>query len=192
MVATSDAVARVRYVSLLAAAAMFAFAANSVLCRTPRRVGWFSAALLFLYAVPFSFAYNTLTTGTGALILFTAVQAMMLVAGLAGAESALVCCSGSAWPPSAAAIHNLGEEAMGVSCRLMQGGIVLEEVEIYLEANGQETRYIEELFTGTDTSDFVGSVRCTAPGEGMFTGVAVEFDAGSRIFTTLSVVPVQG
>ena len=35
-----------------------------------------------------------------------------------------------------AAIHNLGEEAMGVSCRLMQGGIVLEEVEIYLEANG--------------------------------------------------------
>ena len=92
---------------------------------------------------------------------------------------------------TAAAIHNLGEEAMGVSCRLMQGGIVLEEVEIYLEANGQEARYIEELFPGTDTSDFVGSVRCTAPGEGMFTGVAVEFDAGSRIFTTLPVVPVQ-
>ena len=81
---------------------------------------------------------------------------------------------------TAAAIHNLGEEAMGVSCRLMQGGIVLEEVKIYLEANGQEALYIEELFTGTDTSDFVGSVRCTAPGEGMFTGVAVELDAGCR------------
>ena len=80
---------------------------------------------------------------------------------------------------------------MGVSCRLMQGGIVLEEVKIYLEANGQEALYIEELFTGTDTSDFVGSARCTAPGEGMFTGVAVELDAGSRIFTTLPVVPVQ-
>ena len=53
---------------------------------------------------------------------------------------------------------------MGVSCRLMQGGIVLEEVKIYLEANGQEARYIEELFPGTDTSDFVRSVRCTAPG----------------------------
>ena len=79
---------------------------------------------------------------------------------------------------------------MGVSCRLMQGGIVLEEVKIYLEANGQEALYIEELFTGTDTSDFVGSVRCTAPGEGMFTGVAVELGAGSRIFTTLPVVPV--
>ena len=33
MVATSDAVARVRYVSLLMTAAMVAFAANSVLCR---------------------------------------------------------------------------------------------------------------------------------------------------------------
>ena len=32
MVATSDAVARVRYVSLLTTAAMVAFAANSVLC----------------------------------------------------------------------------------------------------------------------------------------------------------------
>ena len=122
MVATSDAVVRVRYVSLLTTAAMVAFAANSVLCRaalgggeidaasfsairllsgalalaainavrrgarTPRRAGWFSAALLFLYAVPFSFAYNTLTTGTGALILFAAVQATMLVAGLVSGE----------------------------------------------------------------------------------------------------------
>ena len=92
---------------------------------------------------------------------------------------------------TAAAIHNLGEEAMGVSCRLMQGGIVLEAVEIYLEATGQEARYIEELFPGTDTSDFVGLVRCTAPGEGAFTGVAVELDAGNRIFTTLPIVPVQ-
>ena len=93
---------------------------------------------------------------------------------------------------TAAAIHNPGEEAMGVRCRLMKAGVVLEEVEIPLAANGQQARYIEELFTGTDTSDFVGSVRCTAPaGEGMFTGVAVELDAGNRIFTTLPVVPVQ-
>ncbi len=89
---------------------------------------------------------------------------------------------------TAAALHNLGEEAITVSCRLMSGGIVLEEVEIDLEANGQEARYIEELFTATDTSDFVGSVRCTAPG--LFTGIAVELDAGNRIFTTLPVVPV--
>ena len=92
---------------------------------------------------------------------------------------------------TAAAIHNLGEEALVVSCQLMKAGAVLEEEEISLEANGQEARYIEEMFTSTDTSDFVGSVRCTAPpGEGMFTGVAVELDAGNRIFTTLPVVPV--
>ena len=42
------------------------------------------------------------------------------------------------------------------------------------------------------TSDFVGSVRCTAPpGKGMFTRVAVELDEGNRIFTTLPVVPVE-
>ncbi len=92
---------------------------------------------------------------------------------------------------TAAAIHNPGEEAMQVSCQLMSGGIVLEEAEIPLEANGQEARYIEELFPRTDTSDFVGSVRCTAPGEGAFTGVAVELDASNQIFTTLPVVPVE-
>ena len=92
---------------------------------------------------------------------------------------------------TAAAFHNLGEEAMVVNCRLMQGGAVLEEVAIPLEANGQESQYIEEMFTGTDISDFVGSVRCTAPPEeGMFTGVAVEIDEGNRILTTLPVVPV--
>ena len=94
---------------------------------------------------------------------------------------------------TAAAIRNLGEEAMGVTCRLMKDGAVLEEAEISLAANGQDARYIEDMFTGTDTSDFVGSVRCTAPDEeeGMFTGVAVELDAGNQIFTTLPVVPVQ-
>ena len=76
-----------------------------------------------------------------------------------------------------------------MSCRLMSGGIVLEEVEIDLEASGQDARFIEEMFTATDTSDFVGSVRCTATG--LFTGIAVELDAGNRIFTTLPVVPVQ-
>ena len=89
---------------------------------------------------------------------------------------------------TAAAIHNTEEEAMGVSCRLMKEGAVLEKVEIPLEANGQEASFIEEMFTATDTSDFVGLVRCTAPG--LFTGVAVELDAVNRIFTTLPVVPV--
>ncbi len=40
---------------------------------------WSSAFLLVLYALPFSFAYNGLTTGTGALILFGGVQLTMLL-----------------------------------------------------------------------------------------------------------------
>ena len=88
------------------------------------------------------------------------------------------------------AVHNLGEEAMEVTCELMQGGTVLDDASIPLAANGQSSWFINEAFTGADTSDFAGSVRCTAPGEGMFTGVAVELDAINRIFTTLPVVPV--
>ena len=90
---------------------------------------------------------------------------------------------------TAAAIRNLEAEELVVSCRLMQEGAVLEEVDIELKVNGQDGRFIEEVFTRTDTSDFVGLVRCTAEGE--FAGVAVELDAGAGIFTTLPVVPVQ-
>ena len=88
------------------------------------------------------------------------------------------------------AVHNLGEEAMEVTCELMQGGTVLDDVSIPLEANGQSSWFIDEVFTGADTSDFVGSVRCTVPDGGSFAGVAVELDAVNRVFTTLPVVPV--
>lgn len=43
---------------------------------------WISAATLFLYAVTFSFAYVSLSAGTGALILFAAVQITMIAVGL--------------------------------------------------------------------------------------------------------------
>ncbi len=43
---------------------------------------WFSSAMLFLYAISFSFAYNSLDTGTGALILFGAVQISMVTISL--------------------------------------------------------------------------------------------------------------
>ena len=89
------------------------------------------------------------------------------------------------------ALHNREEEAAVVSCRLMKNGAVLEEVEITLAANGQVARFIGEVFTGTDTSDFVGLVRCTAEGVAQFTGMALELDAGNRIFTTLPVVKVN-
>lgn len=48
--------------------------------------GWRSAAMLFLYAVPFSFAYLDLSTGTGALILFASVQITMIAAALRAGE----------------------------------------------------------------------------------------------------------
>jgi drug/metabolite transporter (DMT)-like permease len=47
---------------------------------------WPSALLLFLYAAPFSFAYISLSAGTGALILFGTVQVTMLLAGLFAGE----------------------------------------------------------------------------------------------------------
>jgi len=47
---------------------------------------WTSAFMLFLYAVTFSFAYISLNTGTGALILFAAVQATMIIYAVAKGE----------------------------------------------------------------------------------------------------------
>ena len=51
---------------------------------------WTSASLLFLYAAPFSFAYVTLSTGTGALILFGSVQVSMILVGLLSDERPFV------------------------------------------------------------------------------------------------------
>lgn len=47
---------------------------------------WSSAAALFFYAASFSFAYVTLPSGAGALLLFGAVQATMIGAGLWAGE----------------------------------------------------------------------------------------------------------
>ncbi len=47
---------------------------------------WVSASMLFLYAVAFSFAYISLGVGTGALLLFGAVQATMILAGWCSGE----------------------------------------------------------------------------------------------------------
>ena len=65
-----------------------------------------------------------------------------------------------------------------------------DAVSIPLKANGRTPWFIEGVFTGTDTSDFVGSVGYSAPEGGLFVGVALELDAGNRIFTTLPVVPL--
>jgi drug/metabolite transporter (DMT)-like permease len=110
------------HTALLTAAAMLAFAANSVLCRlalgqelidaasfTSVRVlsgavtlgalvlarrgalarpaaDWRSVLALLVYMAFFSFAYLSLSAGTGALILFGAVQLTMFIVGLRGGE----------------------------------------------------------------------------------------------------------
>lgn len=51
--------------------------------RSPWQYGhWLSATALFVYAAAFSFAYLDLSAGTGALLLFMAVQLTMIAAGL--------------------------------------------------------------------------------------------------------------
>ena len=107
--------------ALASAFALFAFAANSILCRMalrnasidpasfttvrlvagavtlwtivqlgqPRRPAdgnWMSALALLAYATAFSFAYVAVTAGTGALLLFGAVQLIMIAVGLVRGE----------------------------------------------------------------------------------------------------------
>ncbi|MEO8482852.1 MAG: DMT family transporter [Acidobacteriota bacterium] len=47
---------------------------------------WTSALVLFAYAVPFSYAYLTLSAGTGALLLFGSVQVTMMTTALVSGE----------------------------------------------------------------------------------------------------------
>ena len=90
-----------------------------------------------------------------------------------------------------AAVRNLEAEAVTMTCHLIQGRDVLATTPVDLVAGEQKARFINELFPDADTSDFEGSVRCTAPEGKMFTGVALEMDAGNRIFTTLPLVAVR-
>src|SRR5207245_8842951 len=52
----------------------------------PKAGSWASALALFAYAAAFSFAYISLAAGTGALLLFGAVQATMILWGLRKGE----------------------------------------------------------------------------------------------------------
>ena len=53
---------------------------------SPKAGSWASALALFAYAAAFSFAYISLSAGIGALLLFGAVQATMILWGLCRAE----------------------------------------------------------------------------------------------------------
>ena len=91
---------------------------------------------------------------------------------------------------TALAIHNLESSPGLVRCDLMREGVLRDSVSLPLETNGQTAWLIDGALPSADTSDFTGSVRCDAVGEGRFTAVALELDAVNRIFTTLPVVPV--
>jgi len=54
--------------------------------RRPSGGSWSAAACLFAYALCFSLAYRSIAAGTGALLLFGAVQLTMLAAGLRAGE----------------------------------------------------------------------------------------------------------
>ena len=86
------------------------------------------------------------------------------------------------------ALHNLESSPELVRCELRKAGVLLDAAMIPLEANGQTAWFIDQTFPRADTSGFVGSVRCSSPGEGLFTAVALELDVGNRIFTTLPIV----
>ena len=67
------------------------------------RTDWLAAAMLWVYVTGFSFAYLTLTAGTGALILFGAVQVTMFSAGLRAGERF----TAAAWAGLALAVGGL-------------------------------------------------------------------------------------
>ena len=93
-----------------------------------------------------------------------------------------------------AALRNLSESELTLTCHLMMGGEMIETQPVTLPANGQDAMFISDLFEH-DTSDFTGSMHCTVlAGERNpeFTGVAVEMDANNGIFTTLPVIPLSG
>ena len=73
----------------------------------------------------------------------------------------------------------------------MREGVLRDAASIPLAANGQSSWFIDAAFPAADTSGFAGSVHCDAEGPGMFTAVALELDAASRIFTTLPVLPTR-
>lgn len=69
----------------------------------PRRKTWVGPIALFAYAICFSYAYRFLNAGTGALILFGAVQITLMVSALRAGERL----SGPQWTGFAAAAAGL-------------------------------------------------------------------------------------
>ncbi|KDB08253.1 protein of unknown function DUF6 transmembrane [Burkholderia sp. lig30] len=73
-------------VRLVSGALMLAAIVRTGARRPPQRADWLAATMLFAYVAFFSFAYLTVSAGTGALVLFGAVQLTMFGAGLHAGE----------------------------------------------------------------------------------------------------------
>ena len=92
-----------RLVSGAVALAILSHAAQEAKMPNDTRGAWASGFALFAYATTFSLAYASLSTGTGALLLFGSVQVTMIGAALKSGENL-----GSAqWVGSAAAVGGL-------------------------------------------------------------------------------------
>ena len=83
---TSIDAASFTFIRIFSGAIVLCLVMNLRIIRTTRIVGlggnWISALALLLYAAGFSFAYVAVAAGTGALVLFGAVQATMILWGL--------------------------------------------------------------------------------------------------------------
>jgi len=75
-------------IRLFSGAVMLVIVGAGMAARTETRKpgGWYGAVMLFLYAAGFSLAYVSLSAGTGALILFGAVQVTMMVSAIRSGE----------------------------------------------------------------------------------------------------------
>jgi drug/metabolite transporter (DMT)-like permease len=92
--------------------------------RQPAATGgsWIAGVFLFLYAITFSFAYLSLSAGTGALILFAAVQFTMIAAGLGSGEKPLLL----EWCGFAAALAGFGYLVLpGIAAPSLSGSALM-------------------------------------------------------------------
>lgn len=87
------------------------------------------------------------------------------------------------------ALRNMEVVETIVACSLMRDGEKIAQAEIPLAGNGQDARFLHELFPEADTDDFEGSAHCQAAAGDRFIGVALELDLNHRVFTTMPAVP---
>lgn len=89
-----------------------------------------------------------------------------------------------------AAIRNLTQEQIRVEALLLRDdGSDFTQAEIVIEALGRNSQFIDEIFTGVDTSSFAGTMLLTAL-TGRIAVIGLELEPGVR-FTTLPVAPTR-